>query len=307
MWKDWLRPLVRPLPQWSPVAVTSPQYAVTACMHSEAGVDDVTVDHTVASLKPLVIATSVDGGPNPVIEYRDSTTGHIVGRLRLSRLTSLDVDGSSLMLYRVTTGTHRCLGWPRRGWNRWLQNRLMRRQPSAQYALMTPASVQQLMVAYLCPRPVVLVSVDAPGHRNMFPMDLIGPLARSGLYSLALRSTNVSAQIMRDTGHVALSCVPASMKPTVYQLSEHHRHPLSDWDALPFPVRSTRERHIPVVASALRIHELDILHSLEIGSHTFFLGRLTGVERLAEGAQLHHTPGFYQAYRRRRDMSFADA
>ena len=307
MWKDWLRPLVRPLPQWSPVAVAPPQHAMTACMRGDAGVDDVTIDHTVASLKPLVIATSVDGGQHPVIEYRDSATDRIVGVLHLARMASLDIDGAALTLYRVTAGEHRCLGWPRRGWNRWLQNRLMRRQPSAQHALMTPSSVQQLMVAYLCPRPVVLVSVDAPGHRNMFPMDLIGPLARSGLYSLALRSTNVSTQIMRDTGHVALSCIPASMKPMVYQLSEHHRHPLPDWDALPFPLRSSRERHIPAVASALRIHELDILHSQDIGSHMFFVGRLVSMESLAEGAQLHHTPGFYQAYRRRQDAPFAEA
>jgi len=307
MWKDWIRPFVRPLPQWSPVAVAPPQHAVTACMCWDGGMDDVTNDHTVASLKPLVIASSVDGGLHPVIEYRDSVTGAIVGVLRLARMMSIHVTGSSLALYRVMDGEHRCLAWPRRGWNRWLQNRLMRKQPSAQHALMAPMAVQQLMVAYLCPRPVVLVSVDAPGHQNMFPMDLIGPLARSGLYSLALRSTNVSTQVMRDTGRVALSCVPASMKSMVYQLSEHHRHTLSDWNTLPFPIRSSSGWRIPAVASALYVHELSILHCQEIGSHTFFLGRLTAGERLAEGVQLHHTPGFYQAYRRRRDMSFAEA
>jgi flavin reductase (DIM6/NTAB) family NADH-FMN oxidoreductase RutF len=306
MWKDWIRPFVRPLPQWSVIAVAPPQHAVAAYMRGDDGVVDVTADHTVASLKPLSIASSVNAGQRPVIEYCDRVTGKRVGVLHLARMTTLDTDGASLTLYRVTSGMHHCLAWPRRSWNRWLQNRLMRRQPSAQHALMTPTAVQQLMVAYLCPRPVVLVSVDAPGHQNMFPMDLIGPLAQSGLYSLALRSTNVSAQIMRDTGRVALSCMPAAMKPVVYKLSEHHKHPLADWSALPFPVRSSGEYGIPAVASALCVHELTILHSQEIGSHIFFLGRLATGECLAEGAQLHHTPGFYQAYRRHRDMPFAE-
>ncbi|AIF46977.1 flavin reductase [Dyella japonica] len=306
MWKDWIRPFVRPLPQWSVVAVAPPQHAVAAYLRGDDGAVDVTMDHTVASLKPLVIASSVDAGQRPVIEYCDTATGRLVGILRLARMVTLDTDGASLTLYRVTAGEHHCLHWPRRSWNRWLQNRGMRKQPSGQHALMTPATVQQLMVAYLCPRPVVLVSVDTPGHQNMFPMDLIGPLAQSGLYSLALRSTNVSAQVMRETGRVALSCVPAAMKPEVYRLSEHHKHPLQDWSALPFPVRSSREHGIPAVASALYVHELTILHSQQIGSHIFFLGRLALGERLAEGAQLHHTPGFYQAYRRRRDMAFAE-
>ena len=48
------------------------------------------------------------------------------------------------------------------------------------------------------------------------------------------------------------------------------------------------------------------MHSQEVGSHTLFLGRIVSDENLAEGAQLHHTAGFHQAYRRRQGMSFTD-
>ncbi|PXV55912.1 NADH-FMN oxidoreductase RutF, flavin reductase (DIM6/NTAB) family [Dyella jiangningensis] len=308
MWKDTLRPWVRPLPQWSTVAVAAPQHAVAAYLHADDGVHDVTMDHTVASLKPLVIATSMNAGQRPVIEYCDTVTGKRLGSLRLARMVPLSIgEQASPTLYRVTAGEHHCLGWPRNAWNRWLQNRLMQRQPSSQHALMAPNAVQQLMIAYLCPRPVVLVSVDTPHHRNMFPMDLIGPLSRCGLYSLALRSTNVSAQVMRETGRVALSCIPAAMKPLAYKLSEHHKMPLQRWSDLPLAVRPSRELSIPAVASALCVHELTLLHSQEIGSHIFFLGRVLSDEALAHGEQLHHTPGYYQTYRRRRDMPFAEA
>jgi len=111
---------------------------------------------------------------------------------------------------------------------------------------------------------------------------------------------------MRDVRRVALSGIPATMKTTVYKLAEHHRQPLPDWSELPFPLRPSREFGIPVVAAALHIRELAIVHSQEIGSHTLFLGRIVSDDKLAAGAQLHHTAGFHQAWRRRQGMPFAE-
>lgn len=307
MWKDWVRPFVRPLPQWSVVAVTPPQQAVVASLRWGKAAADVTTDHTVASLRPLTIATSLDAGPHPVLEYRDRVSGRLLGKLQLLRTTTVSAEGSTLALYHVAAGRHRCLAWPLRPWNTWLQNRLMRNSNASPHSLMVPAATQQLMIAYLCPRPVVLVSVDAPGHHNLFPMDLIGPLGRSGLFTLALRSTNVSVAIMREQRRIALSCMPAAMKDAVYALSVHHKQPLVDWTALPFPVRRSRTFGIPAVAAALRIRELEIVHSEEVGSHTLFVGRIVSEETLTQDAQLHHTAGFHQAWRRRRGMPFAEA
>jgi flavin reductase (DIM6/NTAB) family NADH-FMN oxidoreductase RutF len=306
MWKDWIRPFVRPLPQWSTIAVAPPQHAVIAGLRWDGQSADVTADHTVASLKPLVIASSLDAGERPVLEYRDRATGTLLGILQLMRMAPITTGSTSVVLYHVTAGEHRCLRWPRRPWNTWLQNRLMRKNRSSPHSALEPAAVQQLMIAYLCPRPVVLVSVEASGHRNIFPMDLIGPLERSGLFSLALRSTNVSVPAMRDVRRVALSSMPATMKDVVYKLSEHHRQPLTEWTDLPFPVRPSRKLGIPAVAAALRIRELAIVHSREVGSHTLFLCRIVSDEDLADGAQLHHTAGFHQAYRRRHGMPFAE-
>jgi flavin reductase (DIM6/NTAB) family NADH-FMN oxidoreductase RutF len=304
MWKDWIRPFVRPLPQWSTVAVAPPQQVVRVNLRWGGNSADVTTDHTVASLKPLMIATSLDAGPCPDLEYSDSATGRSLGILHLTRTTSLTANATSVCLYHVASGEHRCLGWPRGEWNAWLQNRAMLKNRPAPHSALEPAAVQQLMIAYLCPRPVVLVSIDTPVHRNIFPMDLIGPLERSGLFSLALRSTNVSVPAMREFRRVALSSVPATMKAAVYKLSEHHKQPLPDWHAPPFPVRLSRESGIPAVAGALRIQEVSILHSQEVGLHTFFVCRVTSEEALAEGTQLHHTAGFHQAYRRRRGVPF---
>jgi flavin reductase (DIM6/NTAB) family NADH-FMN oxidoreductase RutF len=307
MWKDWIKSLVRPLPQWATVAVAAPQQLVTATLHWDGQTADVTADHTVASLHPLVIATSIDGGQRPVLAYRDRATGKLLGTLHLAQTTSITIEQTTLTLYRVVSGNHRCLPWPRRSWNAWLQNRQMEKNRSSNHFNMDKAGVQQLMIDYLCPRPVVLVSVAAQGHQNIFPMDLIGPLERSGFFSLALRSTNVSIPVMRDARRVALSNVPATMKADVYKLSAQHKQALQDWGVVPFPVRPSKEFGIPVVAAALRIQELAIVHSQEVGLHTFFIGRLASDEKLAEGAQLHHTAGFHQAYRRRHDHPLVEA
>jgi flavin reductase (DIM6/NTAB) family NADH-FMN oxidoreductase RutF len=306
MWKDWIRPLVRPLPQWSPVAVASPQTLVTAALHWNGESADVTADHTVASLRPLTIATSVDAGPSPQLAYRDGVTGRLLGTLWLARTEPVAATDTSFVLYDVVAGEHRCLGWPRRSWNAWLQNRAMLKNRSPHNPGMEPAAAQQLMIAYLCPRPVVLVSIETPGHRNIFPMDLIGPLQRSGFFSLALRTTNVSLPIMRKTRQVALSGAPAGLKTTVYQLAAHHRQPLESWNELSFPLRASRKFGIPVAAEAPRVQELAIVHTQEIGSHMFFLGRVVSDETPSAGAQLHHTAGFHQAWRRR-GTPFAEA
>ena len=305
MWKDRIRPFLRPLPQWCAVALAPPQRFVAATLHRNGNSQDVTADHTIASLKPLTIVTSVDAGESPVLEYRDDATGRLLGKLRLTRTTT-DIS-APLVFYRVASGEHRCLRWPLRPWNTRLQNRAMLRNRKPHDFFMPPAAVQQLMVSYLCPRPVVLVSVAAPDHRNLFPMDLIGPLQRSGYFSLALRSTNVSVPFMRELRRVALSSMPAAMKAQVYKLGGHHKQLPGDWSTLPFPVHRSREFGIPAVAAALRVQELAIEEIGEIGSHTFFLGRIVSDERIAEGAQLHHTAGFHQAYRRRCGQPFEEA
>lgn len=308
MWKDWIRPLVRPLPQWSPVAVAPPQTLVTAALHWNGGTADVTTDHTVASLKPLTIATSIDAGQSAALEYRDHATGKLLGTLRLVRsAVSVGAAGTPPFFYHVEEGEHRCLGWPRRPWNAWLQDRAMRKNFALHGSGMEPSAAQQLMIAYLCPRPVVLVSVEAPGHRNIFPMDLIGPLQRSGFFSLALHSTSASIPVIRETRRVALSSVPAGLKPAVYNLAGNHKRPLAAWHALPFAVRPSREFGIPAVADALNVRELTIVHQQEIGSHTFFLGHVVSDENPAAGMQLHHTAGFHQAWRRRAGTPFLEA
>ncbi|HEY4294710.1 flavin reductase [Luteibacter sp.] len=307
MWHGIVDRLIPAVPQWASVGVEPSAQFVTAELRWESGSAEATRDHTIASLKPLTIATSIDAGPRPLLQYRDRLTECTLGALRLRKEGTIAVEDATLTVYQVESGRHYCLGWPLRELTAWRQNRNMLKHRAANHLNMEPVAAQQLMVTYLCPRPVVLVSVETEGHRNIFPMDLIGPLEGSGLFSLALRSTNVSEPTMRDVRRVALSHPPASMKAAVYQLARHHKDAVTIWNELSVPLSRSPRFDIPTVASALRVQELAIIHSQVIGSHTFFLCRVVSAEDRGEGEQLHHTAGFHQYYRQRLGLPFPEA
>jgi len=289
---------LRPTPQWAAIALDPSQRPVT--VHLGDG-RDLTDQHGVASLRPLIIALGTDAGENAVLELREGN--RLLGVLHLAKIGPAAAGGA--ILYRVAAGDHRCQSWPSRSLHRWRQDRAERRRRPGDDFRMEPAAARHLAIAYIRPRPVVLVSVAAPGHFNMFPMDLIG--AAGSRVTLALRITNVSIPVMRDGGGVVLSCLPAEMKPHAYALAERHGSPLGEGATLPFATRSSSILGIPSVGAALRVRELIVRHAEDIGSHIFFTADILSDDSSIHGAQLHHVPGFYQAYRRRHGLGFPEA
>ena len=296
-----------PLPQWAPVAIVPPQRAVSVSLEWPGHSVDVTENHTVASLKPLTLAIGLDTGIShpdaATLIYCDNTSGRDVGFIGIRSSGVRSIGETAIGLFEMKGVGHRCLPWPRRHWNAQLQARAMRRNKNPHNFRMAPAAVQQLMTFYICPRPVVLVSVSEPTHSNIFPMDLIGPLG-SASFTLALRNTSVSVPTMVAARRLAISSIGAQHKSAVYSLGEHHRKEFADWGALGFPTQATPVFRIPAIASALRIRELAVEHSEPIGSHTFFVCRVVSDRQPTGGAQLHHTAGFYQEFRRRRGNPF---
>jgi flavin reductase (DIM6/NTAB) family NADH-FMN oxidoreductase RutF len=180
-----------------------------------------------------------------------------------------------------------------------LQNRRMRANTDPNNFQMPPSAVQQQMIFYICPRPVVLVSVDDGTHDNLFPMDLIGPVS-ADRFTLALRSTSPSIATLKSARRVAMSDVPAAEYKTAYKLGVHHKNVKVDWKQLPFPVLRTRDFSLPYPAIALKVRELSILDFRTIGSHTFFVAETASQRLIAPGMQFFHTSGIYQHFRSRR-------
>lgn len=301
-----LKRRIRALPQWSPVALRQPQQLVQVRMRGSSGEIDVTAAAVVAALSPLTLGVGLDEAARaalgdcsaPTLRFIDTQSGQAIGALRLLAIRNCPTRAARIALFEVRAADQRCVRWPYRPWNRFLQNRGIRNHRRPEGFWMPPEAVQQLMIFYICPRQVVLVSVEDGDHRNLFPMDLIGPVARDR-FTLALRNTSPSVPAMKSARRVALSDVAAADCALAYRLGAHHREPLTGWDSLPCPTGRSRVFALPFPRSALRVRELEILDFETIGSHTLFVTRLAAEQPLAEADQLHHTSGLYQHFRMR--------
>lgn len=306
------RRVVRPLPQWCAIALRAPQADVRIELRmGDEGVD-VTANLVVAALRPLTLGIGLDDPmqrsleqqPEIQLRWLECDGGRTLGVLRLQGPQIWHVAGAHIGLFAIKSGAHRCLPWPYRTWNRQLQARAMRKQKrNSQNLWMPPEAAEQLMVFYICPRPVVLVSVEAEGHSNIFPMDLIGTV-EPGLFTLALRSTSVSIPTLRTGRQAALSSAAASDRALVYRLGAHHKEPVVNWLELPFALGRSSRLSLPVPADALRVRELAIVDYREIGSHTFFAARVLTDQPGPIREQLHHTSGFHQDFRARHGRAF---
>lgn len=267
---------------------------------------DVTLRNVVAALRPLTIAIGLDDAPARILRERETSTlefidrrsGVTVGSLTLKLIAEVRESSAKLNFFEIVGDTQRCLMWPHRPWNRWMQNRASRLNREPGNFTMPPEIVQQTMVFYMCPRPVVAVSVDDGKHSNIFPMDLIGGVA-TDRFTLALRSTSPSVQTMRLTRTIALSDIPAEHVKTAYALGAHHKQIQINLLSLPFGIERSTEFALPVPDFALRIREIEILSNQAIGSHTFFTGRIVSEVIRRTGAQLCHISGTYLHYRTR--------
>lgn len=299
-----LKRRIRALPQWPPVALSEPQQAVQVRLSTARAEFDVTRVTVIAALRPLTLgvgldaelAAAIEDRSQPQLHFQDLEAQRTVGRLQLQHIRNWSTSGARIALFEVQDGTQRCLRWPYRSWNRWLQDRRLRRNTDPHNFFMSPEAIQQQMIFYICPRPVVLVSVDDGSHSNLFPMDLIGPVS-SDRFTLALRSTSPSIETMKSARRVALSDVPAQEYATAYKLGIHHKKAEVEWDRLPFAIRRSREFSLPCPSIALRVRELQILDFDTIGSHTFFLTQMASEQRAETGAQFFHTSGIYQHFR----------
>jgi len=271
---------------------------------------DVTYRNTVASLAPLTLAigfgsdTSAGLITSGTLRFWDRTLGKLLGTLTLSRAAFRMAGVNNIAFFEIEHGSHNCISWAHRHWDTFLRRRTTAKSRDPHNFAMSSDAIDQLMIFYICPRPVVLVSVVDTNQSNIFPMDLIGPLASHDFFSLALRSTSPSTAAMKRCRRVALASICASDKDVAYELGAHHKKMLFDWSVLPFGIKHSPNFALPIPATALRVRELEISDIQDIGSHTFFLGKTVSDSRLSNELQLFHTSGFHQHFQKRNGRAF---
>ena len=288
---------LRPIALWSPIGLDESQSLIDVSFEAGGVEHDVTDRQVVLSLAPLVIAighSAARGARHAQLHFRDRARGIELGALQLTGAGDIDAVGTTLHCYSVEESQHHCLPAPFRAWQRWLQ---MHRPPDRRGGFsMNPADVQHLLVFYICPRPVVLVSVDDGESQNLFPMDLVGAMGGEH-FTLALRNTSPSVATLRNAGRAVLADVPLADRSLAYSLGAHHRLQKIDWSALPCATLRSPRYGIRVPVQAPRIRELAIVTSQQCGSHTMFLCRVIAEDVRASVPRLFHTSGIHRAWR----------
>jgi flavin reductase (DIM6/NTAB) family NADH-FMN oxidoreductase RutF len=308
-WRSRIRELLKPTTVWRPVALNDPQDVIVVRFVSDEVALDVTSCNAIASLKPLSVAIGCEkrsGLPdNGTMEFWDKVSGELLGSLLLTRIKIAPI--SRTEIFAVDSGHHRCVPALRRTWEAIVRHATERKRSADPYNFaMSKGAAARLMIFYICPRPVFLVTVGEQDRCNIFPMDLVGPTSEE-LFTLALRSSNRSIGAMKSSRQVALSGVRARDKGVAYALGAQHGSDSVDLSALPFSTQASRLFGLPVSSIATRIMEFEIKDIAEIGTHTFFVCKQVSDEHLCKEGQLFHTTGFHERFQKVRGRPFLPA
>lgn len=293
----------QPIPQWAVTALRDPQQDVRVSLEGLGPPQDVTANNVVAALRPLTLAICLDAARHPALlpsvrprlVFRSTSEDRVLGTVSLTPRKWLPAGGHRYCLFETTGHTNYCVPRPRLWFHYGMHIRAMRNDRTPYNFKLAPRELLRLLVFYICPRPVVLVTVAWREALNLFPMDLVGP-TDSGFFSLALRSTSPAVELMKASRRLALASPPFEYKDQVYSLGKHHRAPSIDPATLPFETDLSPTFGLPIVAAALRVREVEIHQAHVVGSHTVFLTRVVSDERRSQHLQLFHTCGFYQYY-----------
>jgi flavin reductase (DIM6/NTAB) family NADH-FMN oxidoreductase RutF len=292
------------LPRYGPLGLHDPQEEVQVWLRSRDNCWDVTRNNVIAALRPFTVGVMFHQGQS----FQPGTTGltlsmekrgdtrRVLGSIQLRVAGSIALDQHVLCLFETPGYENFCAS----AVGLRAHDYLVRRRAAATQRKnphnfqMTDTDLRCSFVFYMCPRPVVLVTVEYEGQGNMFPMDLIGP-TDSPWFTMALRRTSPAVRLMQQSRCMALTSIPFSCRDVVYRLGTHHSELSIDWSTLPFRTTASKLFGLPVHEEAIRVREVQVKEFHEVGSHVLFVTSIesdTSHERVRDGnapVQLFHS------------------
>jgi flavin reductase (DIM6/NTAB) family NADH-FMN oxidoreductase RutF len=299
-------------PQQVTVGMRDPQCEISVWLHGLGDAHDVTSRHVMACVNPLMIGVVFDPSwpvpseSNARLCLRFLARGggkRLLGEIRLAGAGEpFGEDG--LRLFRVRGSSNYCL--PKlRLWAHfaylWYRRWRFNNNPEIK---ISPREAHTMVAFFICPRPVVLVSVRHGEESNVFPMNLMGPISE-GKFAFALNSTRHAAPIVVKARRAAISNVPLTEAGLAKGLGRNHLKTSIELCDLPFESRLSHTFGFPVPDFAVRVRELEIESSQRLGSHTFFIARLVHDEQLTVAQEFFYVHGIYQSWRVRNLASLA--
>jgi flavin reductase (DIM6/NTAB) family NADH-FMN oxidoreductase RutF len=289
-------------PQQCNIGIDDPQTEIRVSFHGIGAPRDVTFTHSIACAAPFTICIGCGIWPcdqtpaeRLTLQFRaQDDEKRLLAVLTLRHTDTILTKGPPLQLFQVESCENYCL--PKgRLWAHYLHLAYLQSR-STSHVRMSTCEAHAMIAAFICPRPVVLVSAVSVDRSNLFPMNLLGSLG-DGYFAFALDSTRLAAPLAAAAGTVALSSIPIEHSEVARVLGKNHKRETISWDQLPFSTRPSTAFGIPVPCFASRVIEMQIETTRNLGSHTFFVARIIRDERRSHGQQFFMIHGIYQSWR----------
>jgi hypothetical protein len=290
------------LPQEFTLGFAEPQAEIGVWLHGAGAPIDVTYRYSVACAAPLTFCIGIDKGfshntaDGLCLRFCRRVEQLILGEIDLKHVAGFSVGESEFEFFQPIRSTNYCLSRTQLAAHYALFAYRQWRKDNTKGVHLSFLESRAMMVEFIRPHPVVLVSVGSRDKGNIFPMNLLGDLG-NGYVGLALRTERLAGGLVQGDGRIALSGMPLSEGAVAYQLAHNHSKQSFDWDQLPCAVRMSTAFHIPVPAFALRVREGEIKTVRAVGSHNFFLARIVHDEKWSDGLAFCSVHGFYQSWR----------
>jgi flavin reductase (DIM6/NTAB) family NADH-FMN oxidoreductase RutF len=298
------------LHQQCAVGLRDPQSEVAVWLKAPGFCRDVTQRHLMAAAHPLTLGVGIEEGRDlraikrsgVALEFRErAKSQRLLGTVNLQWLEAVPFEGGGLHLFQVRSSRNYCLPqgwlWTHYAYYAW-QRRRARWRTGAPAVEVLASELRSVIVLYICPRPVVLVSVKDGDAANIFPMDLIGAVGPQH-FALGLHNTSAPLPLLDRSRRIALSSVPLEQKAWAYDLGKNHKRTSIDWAGVPFASTSSPTFGILVPRFSTRVREMQIETARDLGSHKLLLARVVQDQRCAEAPELFLIHGIYQARRQR--------
>ena len=296
----------RGIPEYAVVGLKEPQEDIRVELHGLGKPQDLTFNHSMVAMRPFTISIGSPGDQDLAevrsarlsLEFVDAREKQeTIGRIFLQFAGAIELPDLRLNLFNAKGHWNGCLPWTALQLYYIRRAYLSRRSRNPFNFRMSLHDLYSLYVFYICPRPVVLVSVVDGPRSNIFPMDLVGTVSDK-YFLMALRSTSPAVELMEHSRQMVLSSIPVSWKDIAYQLGKHHRKESIDLGALPFETTRSLAFGLPMPKTALALREVRVEETHLVGSHMLFVTTTAHRETFSGAPRMFHIHGTYDQYLR---------
>lgn len=229
-------------------------------------------------------------------EDTDAVSWPVEAELSFTRIQAIEEAAGSLFLLKVEKSHIRQL------------NAIKRYLLFRRYYQKNGLTFQQFtsfVAAYSYPRRIRVVSFRQDDYYNIFPMDLLGDISSCNRYVFGLRHSNVALAKIIATGKLVVAEAPFAQKDTIYRLGAHHSSSPPSIDALPFNTIQSKNHGFYVPDWALSYREIDVLKTINLGSHMLIWGASTEEQVLqAPAGHLYLVHFLHHLYQQKHGCSY---